>query len=327
MRLFSPLRFSNGIDEKRITDIQKFMNWDAISFDWNHIRAFLATVDEGSLSAAARVLGQTQPTLSRQITMLEEALDLTLFERGTRVMKLTDSGAELLRHVRAMADSATQISRVATGQNQAIAGTVRITSSDGLATYALPPIVIALRKKHPGIRVELVPSNDLSDLTRRDADIAIRHARPEQPDLIAKRLADMHVGLFASEDYLKDLGPITGPEDLKEANFIGYQNPERLVPQMQALGIPVTKDNFGVTTTHGPTLFELARNGAGITLLPFSPINGPEGIKPVLPSMPPMPLPTWLVTHREIQTSRRIRITFDHLAEELGKGYWPVNPA
>ncbi|MEL6572984.1 MAG: LysR family transcriptional regulator [Pseudomonadota bacterium] len=298
------------------------MNWNAISFDWNHIRAFLATVDEGSLSAAARVLGQTQPTLSRQITMLEESLDLTLFERGTRVMKLTDAGAELLRHVRAMADSATQISRVATGQSQTIAGTVRITSSDGLATYTLPRIVIALRKMHPGIHVELVPSNDVSDLTRRDADIAIRHARPEQPDLVAKRLADIHIGLFAAKEYLDQIGPITGPEDLKDANFIGYQHPERLVPQMQALGIPVTKDNFGVTTTHGPTLLELTRAGGGITLLPFGATGAPDGLKPVLPNLPPMPMQTWLVTHREIQTSRRIRITFDHLVAELSKGYW-----
>lgn len=153
------------------------MNWDAISFDWNHIQAFLATVEHGSLSA----VGQTQPTLSRQITLLEDALQLTLFERGTQIMRLTDAGTELLAHVRSMADAAPRISRVAAGQNQAIEGTVRITSSDAMAAYALPQCLIDLRNMHPGIMIELVPSNDVRDLTRRDADIEIRHVRPDQP--------------------------------------------------------------------------------------------------------------------------------------------------
>ncbi|MEL6640960.1 MAG: LysR family transcriptional regulator [Pseudomonadota bacterium] len=304
-------------------DIRKCMNWDAVAFDWNHIRAFLATVEHGSLSAAARALRQTQPTLSRQISGLEDTLSLTLFERGTRVMALTDAGAELLTHVRAMADSAAQISRVAAGQSQTIAGNVRITCSDALATHALPRIVIALRKKHPGIQVELVPNNDISDLTRRDADIAIRHSRPEQPDLVAKRLADTEIGLFAAESYLADLGSISSPADLGQADFIGYQTAERLVPQMQAFGIPVTKDNFGVTTNHGPTMYELVREGAGITFLPAPLSQGQLGLKQVLPEvLPTFSLPTWLVTHREIQTSRRIRITFDHLAAELSKESW-----
>jgi len=174
------------------------MNWNAIAFDWNHIRAFLATVEHGSLSGAARALGQTQPTLSRQISNLEEALQLTLFERGTRVMQLTDSGSELLSHVQSMADAAAQISRVATGQSQAIEGTVRITSSDAMAAYSLPPILVKLRQVHPGIKIELAPSNEMASLTQREADIAIRHVRPEQPDLIAKRLTDIDVALFAS---------------------------------------------------------------------------------------------------------------------------------
>lgn len=293
------------------------MNWDAISFDWNHIRAFLATVDEGTLSGAARVLRQTQPTLSRQISALEESLALTLFERGTRAMVLTDAGAELLAHVRGMAEAATQISRVAMGQSQAIEGVVRITSSDAMAAYILPRRLIALRRAHPGISLELVPSNNLSDLTRRDADIAIRHVRPEQPDLVAKRVADINVSLYASVSYLATLPPITSPEDLAGAEFIGYEHPERLVPQLNALGIPVTARNFGITTTSGSSLYELARAGAGIALIARADADNQFGLQPVLPGMPKMQIPVWLVTHREIETSRRIRITFDHLASEL----------
>lgn len=294
------------------------MNWDAVSYDWNHIRAFLATVEEGSLSGAARVLRQTQPTLSRQISMLESALNLTLFERGTRAMQLTDAGMELLSHVRGMADAASQISRVATGQSQDIEGTVRITSSDAMAAYALPMHLMSLRQKYPGICVELVPSNEMSDLTRRDADIAIRHARPEQPDLVARRLKDIEVTLFASEAYLADIGD----SDLSTANFIGYGHPERLVPSINAMGIRVTKQNFVFTTNNGITMYELIREGAGIGLLPISVAEGKFGLKRVLPDGPSFEMETWLVTHREVQTNRRIRLTFDHLAHELTKDNW-----
>ncbi|MEM7059488.1 MAG: LysR family transcriptional regulator [Pseudomonadota bacterium] len=295
------------------------MNWDAIGFDWNHVRAFLATVEEGSLSGAARVLRQTQPTLSRQISNLEETLGLTLFERGTRAMTLTDAGAELLAHVRGMAEAATQISRVATGQSQAIEGVVRVTSSDAMAAYTLPRCLIALRRAHPGITIELVPSNTISDLTQRDADIAIRHVRPEQPDLFAKRVADVSVSLYASASYLATLPPITSPEDLADAEFIGYEHAERIVPQLNALGIPVTGKNFGITSTTGSALYELARAGAGVALIARPDAENQIGLQPVLPDLPKIQIPVWLVTHREIRTSRRIRITFDHLAKELEK--------
>ena len=298
------------------------MNWDAISFDWNHIRAFLAVAQEGSLSAAARALRQTQPTLSRQISTLEESLNLTLFERGTRIMQLTEAGTELLAHVAEMGEAATRISRVATGQSQAIEGSVRITSSDAMAAYALPRCLISLRQVHPGISIELVPSNEISDLTRRDADIAIRHARPEQPDLVAKRLADIEISLFAAKSYLDQLGPVCRPNDFAEANFIGSQSPERLVPQISAMGFPVTKANFGITTSNGSTMYELVRDGAGIAFLPVIVAEGRLGLQRILLDAPSFNMDTWLVTHREIQTSRRIRLVFDHLASELAKDRW-----
>ncbi|MEO1239648.1 MAG: LysR family transcriptional regulator [Pseudomonadota bacterium] len=302
------------------------MNWDAISFDWNHVRAFLATVETGSLSAAARALGQTQPTLSRQISLLEDALDLTLFERGTRVMRLTDAGAALVAHVEGMADAAIQISRVAAGQSQSVEGLVRVTSSDAMAAHALVAPVVALRHMHPGIQIDLAPSNDMRDLTRRDADIAIRHVRPEQPDLVARRLPDIEIGLFGAASYLETLGAGSAPADYAAARFIGYETPARLVPQFVAMGIPVTEKNFAVVTSAGSVMYELARAGAGLALMPVAFAGAQVGLRRVLPDIAAFPMETWLVTHREIQTSRRIRIVFDHLAAYFSGTPWAGLP-
>ncbi|QFT78186.1 LysR family transcriptional regulator [Erythrobacter sp. THAF29] len=295
------------------------MNRGAASFDWNHIRAFLATVETGSLSAAARALGQTQPTLSRQVSALEDALGLTLFERGTRVMMLTASGEQLLDHVKEMAEAATRISRVATGQSETVEGVVRITSSDAMAAYELPRITMDLRRDHPGIRIEIAPSSEVASLSRREADIAIRHVEPDQPDLIARRLPDIEVSLYASTEYLDQLGSVSAPADLNKASFIGFEQPERLIPQMAMIEIELTAENFGITATTGTAMFELARAGAGIALLPSEVAEGRLGLKKALPKLPSFPVPLWLVTHREIRTNKRIRLTFDHLAKALSK--------
>lgn len=232
-------------------------------------------------------------------------------------MTLTDAGAELLSHVRGMADAATQISRVATGQRQSIEGIVRITSSDAMSAYILPLFLISLRKQYPGISIELVPSDSVSDLTRRDADMAIRHVWPEKPDLIVKRVANIDVGLNASAGYLVSIQPIRSSENLSKAAIIGYEHPERLVPQLNALDVPVTAKNHGIATTSGRAVYELARAGAGIALIAKADDDNKIGLEEVLPGAQKVQIPVWLVTHREIQISRRIRIVFDHLADGL----------
>lgn len=293
------------------------MSRDVENFDWNHIRAFLAVVDHGSLSGAARALGQTQPTLSRQINALETALRSSLIIRGSREAALTDAGVALLEEVRKMADAAGQISRIAKGRNQTIEGTIRITATDAMVSHVLPECLKALRAKHPGVNVELIASNANSDLTRHDADIAVRHVRPDQPDLIAKRVGDFDVSLFASSEYLASLGdPITS-QVVSGADFIGFEHPERLVPQIKNLGISVSKDNFKIVASSGMVLYELARQGLGIALLPTVVATQHFGLRPVQPDLPEMRLPIWLVTHRDVQTNLRIRLCFDLIASAL----------
>ncbi|MEQ8922224.1 MAG: LysR family transcriptional regulator, partial [Roseovarius sp.] len=182
------------------------MNWQSIAFDWNQVRAFWATAEEGSFSAAARALGQTQPTLGRQVAGLEEALGVTLFERAGRSLMLTKAGLDLLEHTRAMGAAAERMALTASGAAQEVAGQVRITASDVMCAHMLPPVVARIRQAAPGVEIDLVAANDIRDLQRREADIAIRHVRPEQPDLTARLVQEATVRPYAATVYLEARG-------------------------------------------------------------------------------------------------------------------------
>ncbi|MEW8430144.1 MAG: LysR family transcriptional regulator, partial [Candidatus Thiodiazotropha sp.] len=167
------------------------MDWRSVQFDWNLARAFLVTAEEGSLSAAARALGLTQPTLSRQVAGLEEELGVALFEKVGRGLELTPSGAELLEQVRTMGDAAVNLKLTAAGQSNTIEGEICISATDLIANLVMPILVQKLRHLYPAIRAERGVSNTLRDLRRREADIAIRAMAPEDPDLIARKLGDI----------------------------------------------------------------------------------------------------------------------------------------
>jgi DNA-binding transcriptional LysR family regulator len=164
------------------------MDWRSVNFDWNRARAFLVTAEEGSLSAAARALNLTQPTLGRQVAALEQELGVALFEHSGRGLELTPSGIDLVEHVRAMGDAASRLSLSASGQSKSLEGNICMTATEVTAAFALPPIIAKLRRIEPGIEIELIASNSTSDLKRREADIAIRSFRPTQRDLIAKKV-------------------------------------------------------------------------------------------------------------------------------------------
>lgn len=295
------------------------MNWKAISFDWNQVRAFLATAEEGSLSAAARALGQTQPTLSRQVSALEEDLGVTLFERAGRAMALTTAGVELLEHVRIMADAATKVSLSASGQSQAVDGNVVITATDSLAINHLPNIVRKIHDQAPNIHIDILTSNDVRDLTRREADIAIRHGRPDQPDLIAKLIGEMTWGLYASEEYLSNCPPVETIADVSALDFVGFQNNELLIDEFSKSGLHLTMKNFVASSPTGTVMRGLIRAGLGVGFLTRDIELFEPTLKPILKGQFSFPIPIWLVTHRELHSSRRIRLVYDILAQELGK--------
>ncbi len=293
------------------------MEWKSVRFDWNCARAFLVTAEEGSFSAAARALEASQPTIGRQVTALEEELGVTLFERIGNNLELTAAGVDLLEHMRAMGHAATRISLAATGKSEALEGTVSITSSELIAAYILPPILAKLRVAHPGIELEIVASNAARDLQRREADIAIRNFMPTQPELVARKLTERCARLYASPSYLKQLGPVKEPRDLARASFFGFDRGELMIQGLQRLGVPVTAKNFPIISANHLVQWELAKLGMGICFAMDEVGDAEPSVRRVLPKMTPMPVPMWLVTHRELNTNRRIRVVFDFLAEVL----------
>ena len=293
------------------------MNWGDIAFDWNQVRAFLATSEEGSLSAAARALGQTQPTLSRQVTGLEQSLGVTLFERGHRKVQLTAAGLELIEHARAMAEAANRVSLAASGQSQDVEGRVCITATEMLATYYLPPMLRKLREQAPGIVVQVVASDELRDLIRREADIAIRHAQPTQPDLIARRLGSLKGRIYAARRLIDEVGVPRSFNDLKDQDFIGIEDTEALIGGLAEQGLELHLEQFRVHAASGNCMLQLIREGLGFGFLPSDAGGLFDDLVCVLPELFKPDIPVWLVSHRELRTSRRIRVVYDLLAEEL----------
>lgn len=293
------------------------MNWDVVRFDWNLARAFLVTAEEGSLSAAARALGLTQPTVGRQVAALEETAGVTLFERVGRSLTPTQAGLDLLGHVKAMAEAAGDFSLAASGQSQAIDGQVIITASDLLSAYHLPPILVELRERAPGIEVEVVASNEIRDLKRREADIAIRHVRPDQPDLIAKQVPGTSGHFYAAPSYLERHGRPETVEDLADAVFVATGSVTSYLEAIRQAGLPLTRANFKYTSDSGFVSWEMVKQGLGMCIMtPELAAIAPE-VEQVLSDFPAMPVPIWLVTHRELRTSPRIRLVFDLLVEQF----------
>jgi len=293
------------------------MDWRSVDFDWNRARAFLVTAEEGSLSAAARALGMTQPTLGRQVTALETELGVVLFERGGRGLELTPSGLDLLEHVRAMGDAASRFSLTASGQSTSIEGSICITATEVMAAFVLPTILGRLRQLEPGIEIELVASNSTSDLKRREADIAVRAFRPTQSDLIARKVCDTSMHLYAASSYLRQLGNPTLPEDFGDADFLGIDRRNLVIEALNERGFALTQQNFPVITEHHLVQWELVKHGLGIGFMTEEVGDAEPTVERALPHLDPFLVEVWLVAHRELKTSRRVRMVFDFLVSEL----------
>ncbi|WP_342078009.1 LysR family transcriptional regulator [Yoonia sp. SS1-5] len=288
-------------------------------FDWNRMRAFLASAEAGSLSAGAKSIGSTQPTLSRQIAALEEELDVMLFERVGRGLQLTLAGQTMLTHVREMGAAADKVALAAIGQSTTIEGAVRITAINLLSVTYLPAALAKIRAAAPRLRIDVIATNDIRDLMRREADIAIRHVRPDQPDLVARLLREAQASLYASEGYVQAHGLPQTPADLANHDFVAFGDPTELLGYLTDLGLPITLDNLMIGSEDGLVAWEMARAGLGICIMDQAVAKHYPGMVRILPDMPPVTYPVWLTTHREIHTSPRIRLVFDILADVFAR--------
>ena len=293
------------------------MDKSLTSLDWALVRAFLIVAETGSLSAAARRLGASQPTLGRQIRQLETALGQTLFNRQPKGLALTENGRALMPGAQKMQTAMHEIALTAAGQETGLAGPVRITASESVSLYILPPILAKLRAEAPGISVDIVPSDSTENLLFREADIALRMYRPKQLELVGRHLGDIRLGIFASRAYLDRAGRPETVRDLFDHPIIGYDRNEEIIRELQARGFPATREWFAFRCDSHTVNWELVRAGCGIGF-------GQAGVAEADPEVEEIPidvnlpvLPVWLATHQALRHSPRIALVWDALAEGM----------
>lgn len=295
------------------------MEWSAAQFDWNRAKAFLVTAEEGSLSAAARALGMSQPTVGRQVAALELELGVSLFDRVGKSLVLTPSGLELVDHVRQMAEAAMRVSMAASGQSQQLDGEVCITAIDSIAALCLPRILHKIRRQYPGILIEVLASNELSNLGRREADIAIRNVQPTHPDLVAMKVCDVAARLYGAKEYLDRLGRPLSIDTLNAAQYTGFDRGDGMVETLKRYGITLPQEAISVVSENHLVQWECIRQGLAIGMMMEAVGDTEPRVERVLPEAPPIVFPIWLVAHQQLRSSRRIRVVFDTLSESLAE--------
>lgn len=293
---------------------------NASDFNWALIQSFLAALEHGSLMGAARATGVSQPTLGRHIAELEAQLKVVLFERTGRGLQATAQALALAEAARSMEAGAASFSRIATGGGQAIQGRVRISASQPVACYLLPPILAHMRRALPEIVVELVVSNTVSNLLRREADIALRMVRPEQSSLVAQRIGEVRLQVCASEGYLGRRGTPQQPQDLLAHDLIAGDRNKEIEIGLANSGLPIAEQRYGLRSDDLIALWAAVRAGLGIGFISEYLVRSDASVRQVLPSLELPTLPMWITVHRELRTSARIRAVYDFLASEVSAG-------
>lgn len=285
--------------------------------DWTYIRSFLAVAETGSLTAAAKRLGQSQPTLGRHIKSVESDLGLELFKRVPDGFQLTEAGLALLEPARNMARASAQLANLASGQDSQLSGTVRITASIVVSHYLLPDILAQIMLSEPDIEIELVPSDTTESLVYREADIAIRMYRPTQLDVITRKIAEQPIAMYASKDLLERLGQPESFDDFATFPFVGFDRTETIIHTMRDLGIEVDRHFFSIRCDEQAAYWELVRAGCGIGAMQTvigdaDPRVEKLTLQPDLPS-----LPVWLASNETSYRTRRVKRIWDLLSEHL----------
>lgn len=284
---------------------------------WELFRSFLAVSREGSLSGAARALGLTQPTIGRHVDALETALSIKLFTRSQHGLRPTAAAAALVPHAEAMASAAGALKRAASGEELEERGAVRVTASEMIGVEVLPSILASFREANPRIDVELVLSNRSADLLRREADIAVRMVKPTQAMLITKKLGTIPVVLHAHPRYLQKHGtPRSVEAAMRDHPIIGFDSAASVQKLPDDMPIPVRRDRFAFRCDSDLGQHAALKAGFGLGFCQ-TPLGKREGLVPLLQDAVRFDLGVWLVMHKDLARSRRVRLLYDHLATQL----------
>ena len=286
-------------------------------FDWSLVRSFLAVLEKGSLLAASRDLQLSQPTIGRHVAELESQLGLVLFDRNGRGLLPTEAAYHLAESARIMQSGADQLARNVLGADLGASGTVRITASQPVSCYVLPPLLAQMRLSLPDVQVELVASNEVSNLLRREADIAVRMVQPQQASIIARRVGKVTLRACAHQDYLRRRGVPRQPNDLLAHDLIGGDRNDDTLKGFAAQGLVVGRKQFAFRADDLIVVWQAVRAGLGVGFVSEYLIRSDPAVIPVLPKLKIQPLPVWLAVHKEIRTSKRIRAVYDFLADAL----------
>ncbi len=284
---------------------------------WELYRSFLAVARHGSLSAAARALRLTQPTLGRHVVQLEQALGQPMFTRSPQGLIPTDVALTMLPIAEAMESAAEALARAASGPAGEIAGVVRVTASEIVGAEVLPPILAEFAALNPRVAFELNLSNRTEDLLRRDADIAVRMVRPEQAGLVAQRLGKTVIGLYARRRYLEANGEPHGLADLGRFRIIGFDRDPVPVKAVAETAAALTRALFSLRTDNDLAQLAALRAGYGIGACQIGIARRDPDLIRVLPRAFAAPLETWLVMHEDQRASPRVAKLFEHLAGGL----------
>lgn len=284
--------------------------------DWRLLETFVRVAELGSLTAGARQLGLSQPTASRYVKELEEQIGAKLFVRHSRGLGLTERGAELNRRARALDESVQELFRQAAGLREVPRGTVRVSMNEPIGVHVAPPCFAALRRRYPEIAVELVIDNAVANLSRREADVAVRMFRPEQLDLVAKRVGAVEVGLFASRAYLRKHGSPADLASAKSHTLIGSDRDPAWLRVVTGLGLSAS--DFAFRTDSLLAQIEATVAGVGIGGLQLGIARKFPTLARVLPEFTFAPLETWVVMHGDLRGNPPVRVVFEELCTFLG---------
>ena len=285
--------------------------------DWDHYRTFLAILEEGSQSGAARALGLTQPTIGRHLDSLEIAAGKPLFLRSYQGLLPTETALSMRAYAETMAASAAALARAASGDGDNPEGTVRISASEVIGLEVLPPILAELQERYPRLTIELSVSDAVEDLLKQQADIAVRMVQPSQGALVSRKIGGIPIGLFAHRRYLERHGTPKTIEDLSSHRLIGFDRQLAYVREMAKKHPEFSDVRFDFRSDSNVAQLAMIRAGGGIGMCQLALGARDPDLVQLLRGQIPLELMTFLVMHENLKMVPRCRVAFDALAEGL----------